>query len=123
MGFRDNLNNFADLVLDLIVIRTQENEFVNKRKLLQMSASPDDMTQYDWFSQARIYESIGNDEKALKAYEESISLDPKYAKAWFHKAKLHYKLKQMDLARKCAKRVLELEPDWESYIKKYMPNL
>ncbi|MFW9957990.1 MAG: tetratricopeptide repeat protein [Candidatus Odinarchaeota archaeon] len=88
-----------------------------------MSADPENMTQYDWFSQARIYETMGNDEKALQAYEESIRLDPRYAKAWFHKAKLHYRLDQIDLARDCVKHVLELEPDWESYIKKYLPGL
>jgi tetratricopeptide (TPR) repeat protein len=88
-----------------------------------MSANPEDMTQYDWFSQARIYETMGEDAKALEAYEESVRLDPKYAKAWFHKAKLHYKLKQMDLAKDCVKRVLELEPDWKSYIEKYLPHL
>jgi tetratricopeptide (TPR) repeat protein len=88
-----------------------------------MSAAPEDMTQYDWFSQARIHETMGNDQKAIEAYEESIRLDPKFAKAWFYKAKLHYKLGQKDLARECVERVLELEPDWERYIKKYLPDL
>jgi len=91
--------------------------------LSKMSADPENMTQYDWFSQARIYETMGNDEKALEAYEESVKIDPHYAKAWFYKAKLHYKLKQMDFARDCVNHVLELEPDWESYIKKYLPQL
>ncbi|MBN2230258.1 MAG: tetratricopeptide repeat protein [Candidatus Thorarchaeota archaeon] len=88
-----------------------------------MAADLKDMTQYDWFSQARIHETNGEDEKALEAYEESVKLDPQYAKAWFYKAKLHYKLKQMKEAKDCVKRVLELEPDWESYIKKYLPKL
>ena len=88
-----------------------------------MSANPEDMTQYDWFSHARIHETTGNDEKALEAYEKSVRLDPHYAKAWFYKAKLHYKLKQMDQARGCVKHVLELEPEWKNYIKKYMPHL
>jgi tetratricopeptide (TPR) repeat protein len=88
-----------------------------------MSANPEDMTQYDWFSQARIQETMGNDEKALEAYEESIKLDAHYAKAWFYKAKLHYKLKQMEQARDCVKHVLELEPAWKSYVEKYMPHL
>lgn len=88
-----------------------------------MSAAPEDMTQYDWFSQARIYETMGNDEKAIAAYEESIRIDPKYAKAWFYKAKLHYKLGQMNLAKECIGHVLEIEPDWERYVKKYFPEL
>lgn len=88
-----------------------------------MAAELDEMTQYDWFSQARIHETTGNDKKAIKAYEESIKLDAKFAKAWFYKAKLHYKLGEKDLAKECVKRALELEPDWEKYIKRYMPDL
>jgi hypothetical protein len=29
----------------------------------------------------------------------------------------------MDTARNCIERVLELEPDWEKHIKKYLPDL
>ncbi len=88
-----------------------------------MSAEIKERTQYDWFSVARVHETLGQYEEALLAYEESIKLDPKYAKAWFYKAKLHYKLRQKDQAKQCAKRVLELEPDWEKYIKKYLPDI
>ncbi len=59
----------------------------------------------------------------MKAYEESIKLDPNYAKAWFYKAKLHYRLGQKDHAKKCISRVLELKPEWEKYVKKYLPNI
>lgn len=88
-----------------------------------MSADPQHMTQYDWFSHARIHETTGDDEKALLAYEESIKIDPQYAKAWFYKAKLHYKLGQMDLARECVRHVLKLQPEWKSHVKKYLPKL
>ncbi|MGY5880635.1 MAG: tetratricopeptide repeat protein [Candidatus Thorarchaeota archaeon] len=88
-----------------------------------MAAGLDEMTQYDWFSHARVFETTGNDEKAIEAYEESLKLDPKFAKAWFYKAKLHYKLGQKDLAKECVKHTLEIKPDWESYVKKYMPDL
>lgn len=88
-----------------------------------MAAEIHERTQFDWFSIARIHETKGEDEEALKAYEESIKLDGNYAKAWFHKAKLHYKLGQKKEAKECVKKVLDLEPDWERYIKKYMPNL
>lgn len=88
-----------------------------------MAAELDEMTQYDWFSQARIHEATGKDEKALEAYEESLKIDPKFAKAWFYKARLHYKLGQKDLAKECVKRTLDIMPDWESHVKKYMPDL
>jgi tetratricopeptide (TPR) repeat protein len=87
------------------------------RRLLKMAAAPEDMTQYDWFSQGRIYETTGDDQKAIEAYEESIRIDPEFAKAWFFKAKLHFKLGQVELARDCARRVIELEPKWEKYVK------
>ncbi|RDE11455.1 MAG: hypothetical protein C4K48_11460 [Candidatus Thorarchaeota archaeon] len=88
-----------------------------------MSADPEHMTQYDWFSQARIHETMGDDEKALAAYEESVKIDPQYAKAWFYKARLHYRLGQMALARECARNVLKLKPEWESHVKKNLPKL
>ena len=88
-----------------------------------MAAEIHERTQYDWFSIARIHETNGDYEDALKAFEESIKLDSNYAKAWFHKAKLHYKLGQKKEAKECAQKVVELEPDWEKYVKKYMPDL
>ena len=42
-----------------------------------MAAELDEMTQYDWFSHARVHETTGNDKKAIEAYEESLKLDPK----------------------------------------------
>ncbi|MFX1481775.1 MAG: tetratricopeptide repeat protein [Promethearchaeota archaeon] len=88
-----------------------------------MSAEIHERTQFDWFSEARIQEIKGNDEEALKAYEESIKLDPNYAKAWFYKAKLHYRLGQTDEVKECVKRVLQLEPDWEKYVRKSFPDI
>lgn len=88
-----------------------------------MSAEIHERTQFDWFSIGRIHETKGEYEEALKAYEESIKLDSSYAKAWFQKARLHYRLKQKKEARECVRRVLELEPDWKRYIEKYMPDL
>ena len=88
-----------------------------------MAAEIHERTQFDWFSIARIHETKGEEQQALKAYEESIKLDGNYAKAWFNKAKLHYKLGQKNEAKECVKKVLELEPDWDRYVKKHMPNL
>ncbi len=88
-----------------------------------MAADIKDRTQYDWFSVARIYETKGQDNEAMKAFEESIKLDPNYAKAWFYKAKLHYKLGQKDQVKECVSRVLELKPEWEKYIQKYLPDI
>jgi tetratricopeptide (TPR) repeat protein len=88
-----------------------------------MAAEIHERTQYDWFSIARIHETYGDYEEALQAYEESIKLDAGYAKAWFHKAKLHFKLGQKKEAKECSDRVVELKPDWEKYVKKYMPDL
>ena len=94
-----------------------------RRIRFNLAADIEERTQFDWFSIARIYETRGQDEDAMKAYEESIKLDPTYAKAWFYKAKLHYKLGQKKKAKECVKQVLELEPDWKKYVEKYMPNL
>ena len=88
-----------------------------------MAAEIHERTQFDWFSIARIHETRGEFEEAMKAYEESIKLDGKYAKAWFYKAKLHYRMGQKKEAKDCVRRVLDLEPDWVVYIKKYMPDL
>ncbi len=82
--------------------------------------APDEMTQYDWFGQARIHEVAGDLEEALKAYEEAINIDPKFAKAWFYKAKLHLQLGQKKQAKEAAEKALELEPKWEKHVKKLL---
>ena len=37
-----------------------------------MAAEIEQMTQYDWFSQARIHETHSDNDKAFKAYEEAL---------------------------------------------------
>jgi tetratricopeptide (TPR) repeat protein len=88
-----------------------------------MAAAPDEMTQYDWFGQARIHETTHDYESALQAYEKALELDPSFAKAWFYKAKLHHRLGQSTEALKCGRRVLELRPDWEKHLRKFLPDL
>ena len=88
-----------------------------------MAAELDEMTQYDWFAHARMYETTGETEKAIEAYEESLKLDPEFAKSWFYLAKLLYKLGQKDRAKECAQRTIEIKPEWEKHVTKYMPNL
>lgn len=88
-----------------------------------MAAEIDERTQYDWFSVGRIHETQGEDDLAIKAYEESIKIDPEYAKAWFFLAKLYYRLGKKDKAKECVDRMLKLEPDWTKYVDKYMPKL
>jgi tetratricopeptide (TPR) repeat protein len=88
-----------------------------------MAAAPDEMTQYDWFGQARIHEITDDYDSALQAYEKALEIDPNFAKAWFYKAKLHQHLGQKAEAMECAKRVLELKPDWESHVRKLIPDL
>jgi len=88
-----------------------------------MAAEIDQMTQYDWFSRARIHETNGDDDKAIEAYEEAIKIDPEFAKAWFYKAKIHYKRGEKEQAKECIEHTLRLEPDWEKYVKRYMPDL
>ena len=88
-----------------------------------MAAELDEMTQYDWFARAKVYETTGDTKKALEAYEESLKIDPNFAKAWFYKGKLHYKLGQIDEAKECAERTIAIIPEWEKHVKKYMPDL
>jgi tetratricopeptide (TPR) repeat protein len=96
---------------------------MKKGMYLNMAAELDEMTQYDWFAHARSYETKGDDNKALEAYEESLKIDQEYAKAWFYKARLHYRLGQKKLAKECAKRTIAIKPDWEKHVKKYMPDI
>ncbi|MFW9848490.1 MAG: tetratricopeptide repeat protein [Candidatus Thorarchaeota archaeon] len=88
-----------------------------------MSAAKEDYTEYDWFGEARIRETQGDLNGALEAFAESIKLNPGFAKAWYYKALLHYELGQKDKALECAKKVLELKPTWEKYIRKNLPDL
>lgn len=81
-----------------------------------MSAEPDQMTEYDWFGEARCRETRDNLEAAIKAYEKAIEINPEFAKAWYYKAKLHHRLGQEDKAKECAKKAIELKPTWEKYV-------
>ncbi len=110
-------------VLYTLLSPMRRNVQLARRTRIRLAADIKERTQYDWFSVARIYETKGQDDQAMKAFEESIKLDSNYAKAWFYKAKLHYKLGQKDQAKDCVNRVLELKPDWEKYIKKYLPDI
>lgn len=86
-----------------------------------MAAAPDEMTQYDWFGQARIYEIANEYDAALRAYEKALEIDPNFTKAWFYKAKLHHQLGQSSEAMECGRKVLELKPEWEKHIRKFLP--
>jgi tetratricopeptide (TPR) repeat protein len=88
-----------------------------------MAAAPDEMTQYDWFAQARIHEVADEYDSALRAFEKALEIDPNFAKAWFYKAKLHHQLCQKSDALECARKVLELKPEWENHIRKFLPDL
>jgi tetratricopeptide (TPR) repeat protein len=90
---------------------------------LTLSADAEDRTEYDWFGEARCQETSGDNEAALAAYSESIKLNPKFAKAWYYKALLHYELGQKEEALACAKKALEIKPDWEKHIRKNLPDL
>ena len=88
-----------------------------------MAAAPEEMTQYDWFAQARIHEVADEFDSALRAFDKALEIDPNFAKAWFYKAKLHHQLGQNSDALECGRRVLELKPEWESHIRKFLPDL
>jgi tetratricopeptide (TPR) repeat protein len=88
-----------------------------------MSIPYESYTEFDWFAEAKSFESKREFDKALMAYDEAIKIDPEFAKAWFYKAILLYKLGKMDKALECAKRAAELKPEWKKHITKDMPNL
>lgn len=88
-----------------------------------MAAEKEDFTEFDWFGEAKVLESKGEDEEALKAYQNAIDIDPKFAKAWYYKAKLHHKLGQNKEAIECAKKALEIEPGWEKHVQDFLPDV
>ena len=65
------------------------------------------------------YTSRGNDffykseyEKALKAYDKAIELDPNYAMAWFNKGTALGKLSRHEKALKAYDKAIELDPNY-----------
>ena len=92
-------------------------------EVMRLSATEDDMTEYDWFNEAKAMEARGEDENALNAYESAIQINGSFAKAYFWKAKLLHKLGRKDEALESAKKTLELEPKWEKHIQKFFPDL
>ncbi|MHA2210644.1 MAG: tetratricopeptide repeat protein [Candidatus Thorarchaeota archaeon] len=43
-----------------------------------MAAAPDEMTQYDWFAQARIHEVADEYDSALRAFDKALEIDPNF---------------------------------------------
>jgi len=71
------------------------------------------------FFKARALEKEGKIQEALKEYEEVVSIDPSFDKAWFYKFKLHYQLGQIAEATLCAQNAVNLEPKWEKFIREF----
>ena len=69
------------------------------------------------FYEAREFEKEGKKEEALQKYEETLSIDDKFAKAWFHKFKTHYQLGQIQEASQCAQKAVDLAPRWVKFIR------
>lgn len=88
-----------------------------------MSVTKEHFTEYDWFGEARIREIAGDLEGAIQAFEESIKLNPRFAKAWYYKAELHYTLGQLQEAKSCAERAIEIKPSWKKHFQANMPDL
>jgi tetratricopeptide (TPR) repeat protein len=89
----------------------------------RLSAEEDEMTEYDWFNEAKAMEARGEDENALNAYESAIKINGSFAKAYFWKSKLLHKMGRTDEAIEYAKKTLEMEPKWEKHIQKFLPDL
>ena len=89
----------------------------------KLSAEPEDMTEYDWFGEGRIRETAGNIEGAIEAFGKAIKLNPNFGKAWYYKALLHFELDQKEDAIACAKKAMEIKPDWEKYLRKNLVGL
>ncbi len=88
-----------------------------------MSVTKEDFTEYDWFGEARIRETAGDLEGALEAFEESLKLNPEFAKAWYYKAELHLRRGETEKAIECARKAIELKPSWRKHFEKNMPEL
>ena len=88
-----------------------------------MSATREDMTEYDWFGEARCRETDGNEEGAIQAFKKAVELNPKFAKAWYYLSLAYYKLGRQDEAKEAALKAIEVKPSWKKYVEKYMPDL
>lgn len=85
-----------------------------------MSISHDLYTEYDWLGEGRVRETGGDLDGALKAYEEALKMNPGFATAWYRKALVHHRLGQKTEAAACAKKVIELKPEWEKHVKQFL---
>jgi tetratricopeptide (TPR) repeat protein len=80
----------------------------------------DKMSRFDFYRIAKGYEAKGEYERAIEAFGKAIELAEDYAHAWYYKGQLHYKMGQYKDAIDCGKRVLEIEPSWESNVVKML---
>lgn len=67
------------------------------------------VTTDDWVNRGNAFDSQGNFDEAIKACNEAIKLDSKYAGAWFNKDMALYNLGKYDEAIAAFDKVIELE--------------
>ncbi len=69
------------------------------------------------YLEGRTLEKEGKKEEALRKFEEVVSADEKFDKAWFYKFKIHYELGQIEEATKCAQKAVDLNFKYVKFIR------
>jgi len=94
----EQYNRTLDL-FDLAIQRAQEGEISNG-----LAGA--------WFSKGYIYQTaLGNDQEALKAYDQAIDLDPGFVEAYNNRGIIHAEYGQYDLAFADYNEALRISPE------------
>jgi tetratricopeptide (TPR) repeat protein len=80
--------------------------------LMLIASAHCQQTAEEWFTKGNALNSQGKYDIAIKAYDEAIRLDPKYAKAWNNKGIEFSHMGKYEDAIKCYDRALEVNPKY-----------
>ncbi len=91
----------------LILIMSLTISCLNKN-----TAEESEKTFQEWYQEGNALSKEGKYEEAVKCYEKSVELNPKYTMAWKDRGLALHELERYEEAIYCYDRVLEIEPEF-----------
>ena len=105
---RKNINKLLSFIIIILVLGGCANKQVEPTGLKEYTSQ--ELKLDGVFLDACTQKQLGNLDRALELYDEVISIDPKYAAAYFDKASIMYNKKNLKSAIELTQKAINLQP-------------